>query len=134
MATTPRDPSQDTAIRSDILNQAQRMLVTLNAGGALALLALVQSVWNDWPSESLNSVLNGVLWLLGGAIAVPVVGVIRYINNLRPSSFQPFRNPVWYGIMALYVASGVCFVVGVYNAVDGGFVALEAKTDSITQN
>ena len=132
MATTPRDPSQDTAIRSDILNQAQRMLVTLNAGGALALLALVQSVWNDWPPESLNSVLNGVIWLLAGAIAVPVVGVIRYINNLRPSSFRPFRNPVWYLIMILYLASGGCFVSGIYHAVDGGYVALEAKKDGTT--
>ena len=122
-----RDPSQDTATRSEVLNQAQRMLVALNAGGVLALLTLVQAVWENWPAESLDLVLDGVFWLLLGAILVPLVGVVRYVNGLLRISFKPFRNPVWYAIMLLYIASGFCFVYGSYHAVDGGYRALEVQ-------
>ncbi len=132
--TPPRDPSQDTATRAEVLNQAQRMLVALNAGGALALLTLVQAVWNKWPSVSLESVLDGVIWLLVGAILVPIAGVVRYVNALLRISFRPFRNPVWYLIMLLYVFSGGCFVYGVYNAVDGGYRALPAKQAGVAEN
>ena len=61
-----RSPSQDTATRAEVLNQAQRILVTLNAGGAVALLTFVKAVWIDWPAESLALVLDGVIWLLVG--------------------------------------------------------------------
>lgn len=126
MAT--RDPSQDTATRSEILNQALKMLLALNAGGALALLTWVQAVWGQWPDKSLEGVLNGVVWLLVGALLVPAIAVVRYINGLLPISFQPFRNPVWYLINLMFVAAGICFFMGVLDAVQAGYWAIEQKT------
>jgi hypothetical protein len=118
-----RDPSADTATRSAIQNEASKILALINGGGAAALAALLQAVWDKWEPVSRGMVITGIRFLLIGLAVVPVTLVLRYINGLRPVSYRAFRNPFWYLIILSYAVSLALFVIGMWWATDGAQLA-----------
>ena len=120
-----RDLSTDTATRSAIENEASKILALINGGGAAALAALLQAVWDKWEPVSRGMVIDGIRFMLIGLAVVPLTLVLRYINGLLAISYRPFRNPLWYFILLSYLAPVVLFLVGMWWATDGAQMANE---------
>jgi hypothetical protein len=110
-----RDPSTDTATRSEIENEASKILALINGGGAAALAALLQAVCDKWEPVSRGKVIDGIGFML----------VLRYINGLLTMSYRPFRNPLWYVILLSYLAPVVLFLTGMWYAIEGARLANE---------
>jgi micrococcal nuclease len=49
--------------------------------------------------------------------------VLRYINGLTRRSYEPFRNWLWYGIQFTHIVSLALFIIGMWIAVDGAWLA-----------
>ena len=132
MATTPTPasagPSGWSQIRNQLLIEGFKGLTLINAGGAAALAAFLQAVWDKPPAAPLR------VWLLAG-IAVLLVGtgisaltfMARYLAFFHPKSSTPRSNPWWWAMHGLVAVSLLCFLVGMGLAVAGGFVALACE-------
>jgi len=114
-----------TQTRNRILSEGFRGLVLVNGGGAAALAAFLQAVW-DKPSAAPMRVylLIGIGSLLLGTAAAAILFLARYLSFFHPNTHTPTRNPWWWTTIVLVLLSLACFLFGMGTAVTGGLVTL----------
>jgi hypothetical protein len=111
-----------TELRAQGVIEGTKGLLLINGGGAVALAAFLQAVW-----DKAFALRPWLLW----AIAVLTAGVAfasatffaRYLHGLSPKSVKPFQSAWWWVSVALMAGAVLAFVVGMCLAVVGGFVA-----------
>ena len=114
-----------TQVRNHILIEGFKGLTLIYGGGAAALAAFLQAIW-DKPNAAPMRVwlLSGVSILLLGTAISAVVFVARYLTFFDPNSAVPGRSRMWRATFVLVAVAVGCFVVGMGAAVLGAFVAL----------
>lgn len=135
---TPTGPDNDniradranvlTQTRNQILNEGFKGLTLINSGGAGALAAFLQAIW-DKPTAAPMRVwlLVGIgLLLLGTAISA-VLFLARYLAFFHPDTATPTRNPWWWATIILVALSMACFLLGMAAAVISGLGTLLCK-------
>ncbi len=116
-----------TSIRATIYSEGTKGLLLINAGGAAAVLTLLQAMWDKWPSDTLMFEVRGVVACLVGVLIVPFNTFLRYYNSLRTEKireYYPLKDWVWWVITALYFLSLVSFISGMGLAVYGAHLAV----------
>jgi hypothetical protein len=118
-------PSGWAQIRNGLLLEGFKGLTLINAGGAAALAAFLQAIWDKPPASPMRAwLLSGIAVLLVGTAISAATFVTRYMAFFHPKSATPRSNPWWWAMHVLVVLSLLCFLVGMGLAVAGGFVAL----------
>lgn len=129
MATAPPTPSNDASgwsqIRNQLLVEGFKGLTLINAGGAAALAAFLQAIWDKLPAAPLRAwLLAGIAVLLVGTAISALTFMARYLTFFHPKSSTPRSNPWWWAMHALVATSLLCFLIGMGLAVIGGFQTL----------
>lgn len=113
-------------IRGQLLLEGFKGLTLINAGGAAALAAFLQAIWDKPTAEPMRVwLLSGIALLLIGTAVAAATFVTRYMAFFHPNSNTPRRNPWWWAMHVLVGASLLLFLAGMGLAVVGGFVALQ---------
>src|SRR5579871_1125556 len=83
-----------TQVRNEILTEGFKGLTLVNAGGAAALGAFVQAVWEK-PTAALMlpGLLHGVCFLLAGTVVSALGFVPRHLSFFHRKTTEPFKNP-----------------------------------------
>jgi hypothetical protein len=117
-----------TQVRNQILTEGFKGLILINAGGAAALGAFVQAVW-DKPSAApmLSWILSGICWLLLGTAFAAIGFVARHLSFFHPNTLRPFRNPWWWIELCISFVAVVLFMIGMGVAVFGAFSSLHSR-------
>jgi hypothetical protein len=114
-----------TETRAGILNEGSKGLILINGGGAAALAAFLQAIWDKSNIEPMRWwVLFGMCWLLVGTAFSSLIFITRYIGSFHEKTMQPTSNPWWWLQIILTLASVICFLLGMGFAIAGGFMAL----------
>jgi len=112
-------------VRNQILVEGFKGLVLINGGGAAALAAFLQAIWDKPTAAGLRIyLLAGIASLLLGAALAGILFLARYISFFHPNTNVLTRNPWWWTTMALILLSLACFIAGMATVVIGGFVSL----------
>jgi hypothetical protein len=114
-----------TQTRNQILNEGFKGLVLLNGGGAAALAAFLQAIWDKPSAEPMRFyLLIGIGLLLIGAAFASILFLVRYIAFFHRHTDTPPKNPWWWGMIVLILLSLLCFLGGMTSAVIGGLKSL----------
>lgn len=114
-----------TQTRAQILNEGSKGLVLINGGGAAALAAFLQAIWDKTNIAPMRWwILVGMCWLIVGTAVSASIFVTRYLGAFHPKTTTPTQNPWWWLQLALTVLAVLCFTVGMGAAAFGGFSAL----------
>jgi len=104
-----------TEIRNRLLSETARGLALINGGGAIALGAFLQAMWDKPNAEYFkHSVIVGIAWMAAGVVCALAQFFLRY---------KAFDTGTGSWRLAHHVAVGLalgCFVIGTWNAVSGG--------------
>lgn len=112
-------------LQNRILNEGSKGLVLINGGGAVALAAFLQAIWDKDAAAPMRLwVLVGICWLLVGTALAALIFVTRYLGSFDDRNIQPNAKRWWRSQMVLTIASVLFFLIGMGFAVAGGFVAL----------
>ena len=129
--TAPPPPSRDAEptgwaqIRGQLLLEGFKGLMLINAGGAAALAAFLQAIWDKPTAAPMRAwLLSGIALLLLGTAVAAATFVTRYMAFFHPKSSTPRSNPWWWAMQTLLGLSLLLFLVGMGLAVAGGFLAL----------
>ena len=102
------------------MNQAFRGLLAIQGGGVVALLAYLQALGNEAPSQS-KLVLVTILFLVVGLTFAVLFMTFRYHTSLEDQKGNPhWRRWRWwsffflYGSVALFLAGMLVLVVGTF--------------------
>ena len=118
-------PTGWSQIRNQLLAEGFKGLTLINAGGAAALAAFLQAIWDKPTAAPLRAwLLAGMAVLLLGTAISATTFLARYLPFFHPRSSTPRRNPWWWTMLVLVGLSVVCFLAGMSLAVTGGFIAL----------
>ena|SRR5688572_22894207 len=122
------DPNETMKARAEMLNIGGRGLALINGGGAVALAAFLQAIWNnDGAADVMKPyLLWGMVVLVVGVFFASVIFVFRYLGSFHQQAARPFHNPWWWSQMVVYLLSSLCFLAGMAIAIRGGFVSLSA--------
>ena len=114
-----------TQTRNQILTEGFNGLTLINAGGAAALGAFLQAVW-DKPSAApmLSSILWGICWLLFGTAVAASGFVARHLSFFHRNTLDPFKNPWWWAELGIIALAVIFFLVGMGVAVSGAFLTV----------
>jgi cation transporter-like permease len=114
-----------TQTTNQILNEGFKGLVLLNGGGAAAMAAFLQAIW-DKPSAAPMRIylLCGIGLLLLGAAVASILFLVRYRSFFDPNTNTPPLNPWWRWMHRLIAVSLGCFLVGMALVVIGGLKSL----------
>jgi hypothetical protein len=112
-------------VRNHILVEGFKGLVLINGGGAAALAAFLQAIW-DKPSAAGMRIylLAGIASLILGAALAGILFLARYLSFFHRNTNILTRNPWWWTTIVLIFLSLACFIIGMGTAVTGGFVSL----------
>jgi hypothetical protein len=117
-----------TQTRNQILNEGFKGLVLINGGGAAALAAFLQAIWDKPAAAAMRMyLLIGIGLLLLGTALAAILFLARYMSFFHPNTNIMTRNPWWWTTIALVSLSLVCFLIGMGTALIGGFVTLLCK-------
>ena len=107
-------PQDFHSVRADVASEGVKGLLLLNGGGAIALLAFLQAIWDNKPLAKVVLVGIGILAL--GAFLAGFVNFFRYHTSM---SFQSHRMCAYHffrllsftfqylSLLAFAVAAGV---------------------------
>lgn len=114
-----------TQVRNQNLTEGFKGLILINAGGAAALGAFVQTVWDKQSAAPmLSRILFGICSLLFGTAVGAIGFVARHLSFFHPNTLRPFSNPWWWAELVIICLAVVFFLVGMGIAVFGAFLAL----------
>jgi hypothetical protein len=114
-----------TEMRGQILNEGSKGLVLINGGGAAALAAFSQAIWDKSEAASMRWwLLFGICWLLVGTATASMIFLARYFGSRHLMTNSPKQNPWWWTQLTLTICSVALFIIGMGVAVAGGFIAL----------
>ena len=118
MAETTLQDAERTRHRLEIMNQAFRGLLAIQGGGVVALLAYLQALGNDAPSQS-KLVLVTILFLVVGLTFAVLFMTFRYHTSLEDQKGNVHwrRWRFWsffflYGSIALFLMGMLVLVIG----------------------
>ena len=104
--TTLGDPER-TRHRLELLNQAYRGLLTIHGGAIVALLAFLQAVQRDNPSQA-RVVLVAMIPLVVGLTLAILFMALRYHTSLADQSGNPnWRTIRLWSFVCLYGSVGL---------------------------
>ena len=114
-----------TQVRNQMLAEGFKGLVLVNAGGAAALGAFAQAVW-DKPTAAalLPGILGGICFLLLGTAVATCGYFARFLAFSDPNAATPGKNPWTWVTNVIVVAAVVLFITGMAIAVCGAYHAL----------
>jgi hypothetical protein len=114
-----------TQVTNQILSEGFKGFVLLNGGGAAAMAAFLQAIW-DKPSTAPMRIylLGGIGSLLFGAAVASILFLVRYRAFFDPNTNTPPLNPWWRWMHRLIGLSLLCFLSGMALAVIGGLIRL----------
>ena len=117
-----------TEIRSEILNEAFKGLVLVNAGGAIATATLLQRMWDQdgWRGEPRFFLIVATVPPLIGIGCALLATIFRYVNSLRGKPSEQLPNCWWATILGLQLSSVAAFVIGMLLAVCAALKASES--------
>ncbi len=117
-----------TQTRNHILNEGFKGLVLINGGGAAALAAFLQAIW-DKPTAAAVGVylLIGIALLLLGTALAAILFLARYLSFFHRNTNVLTRNPWWWTTIVLVLLSLACFLFGMGTAVTGVLATLLQK-------
>jgi hypothetical protein len=132
---SPTDRPEDTtrAARENVLTQTRNLflnegfkgLVLLNGGGAAALDAFLQAIWDNTTAAPMRIyLLYGIGSLLLGAALASILFLVRYLTFFHRNANILTKNPIWWAMIVLIVLSMLCFLGGMGYAVKGVLVSL----------
>lgn len=115
-----------TQTRAQILNEGSKGLTLINGGGAAALAAFLQAIWDKTNAAPMRWwILFGMMWLIAGTAISAIIFITRYLGSFHEKTTQPLSNPWWWAQIVFAVLGFLCFLVGMSMAVVGGFIALK---------
>lgn len=113
-----------TEQRNDALREGVKGLFVINGGGAIAMLAFLQAIWEKNPN--LAKYVIGCLVLF--SIGVFLAGLVQFFRYHASFSFQGGRNGAVKVYRILYLTTAYCslvaFLVGVSVVASGAWCAL----------
>jgi hypothetical protein len=116
-----------TQARAQILNEGSKGLTLINGGGAAALAAFLQAIWEKTDAIPMRWwILFGMCWLVAGTAISAINFLTRYLGSFHEKATRPMENPWWWGQIATTLLGFACFIVGMSMAIVGGFIALKA--------
>lgn len=117
-----------TQTRAQILNEGSKGLTLINGGGAAALAAFLQAIWDKTNAAPMRWwILFGMAWLIAGTAISAIIFITRYLGSFHEKTTQPLLNPWWWTQIVFTVLGFLCFLVGMSMAVVGGFIALKCS-------
>jgi hypothetical protein len=117
-----------TRQRAEITTQGIRGLLLINGGGAAALLAFLQAIW-DKDSALAAYVVTAIAWLGFGIFVAGLSFFLRYHTSL---AWQGLGRDHWRSrwlsrtSVASWYVSLVAFVIGLYWIVSGAWRLIES--------
>lgn len=117
-----------TQTRAQILNEGSKGLTLINGGGAAALAAFLQAIWDKTNAAPMRWwILFGMAWLIAGTAISAIIFITRYLGSFHEKATQTLLNPWWWTQIVFAVLGFLCFLVGMSMAVVGGFIALKCS-------
>jgi hypothetical protein len=114
-----------TQTRNQILNDGFKGLILVNGGGAAALAAFLQAIWDKPDAAAMRTyLLIGIASLLLGTAMGAILFLARYLSFFHRNTNILTRNPWWWTTILLILFSLGCFLFGMGAAVYGGFITL----------
>ena len=115
------------------LREGTKGLTVINGGGAIALLAFLQAIWDKPGAGDLRAnVLWGICFLIGGVAVSSLIYLARHIAWVKNHT----RSPQFWYVTAnriMPIVSILCFIAGMGLTVYGGFSAPSPQTTSPNQ-
>jgi hypothetical protein len=133
------DPGQATVLETDHANTLTETknllfienikgLFLMNGGGAVALAAWLQTVWEkEWATGMLSWQLWGMAMFACGVLCAGLGYLFRFLAFYHRNTNFPFKNPYWWSHVGAVTFSMIFFAVGALLVVKGGFVALKDR-------
>jgi predicted component of type VI protein secretion system len=113
--------------RNDALREGVKGLFLMNGGGAVAMLAFLQAIWEDNPQLA-KYVVASIALLAAGVFLAGLVQFFRYNASF---SFQGDKHCAFKVYRFLYLTAAYCslvaFLVGVLIMVSGAWCSLPTK-------
>jgi hypothetical protein len=120
-------------VNAQILNEGSKGLLLVNGGGAAALAAFLQAIWDKPNAAPMRWwVLFGMCWLLLGTALSAVIFLARYFGAVAREKMQPAASRWWQVQLSVTLLSVACFVTGMAIVVAGGFVVLRTPAPAPT--
>ena len=76
---------ENMRVRAEFTTQGIRGLLLINGGGAAALLAFLQAIWEDEPALA-EYVVTAIAWLAFGVVVAGLAFFLRYHTSLAISN------------------------------------------------
>lgn len=112
-----------TQARGETLIESTRSLILINGGGAVAIVAWMQSIWKEPSAISmLRLQAIGVICLSVGAFLAGICPIIRFCSFYVKK--KPLKNPLWWTLVVVTTLSALAFVAGMAIVVKGVWGAL----------
>jgi hypothetical protein len=128
---------ENMRVRAEITTQGIRGLLLINGGGAAALLAFLQAVWNQDPRLA-NYVVTAIAWLAAGVSIAGVSFFLRYHTSFafdklkvtkKVSHYKAWKAWSHVSVASWYVSLAM-FIVGLSWVVRGAWDLLETVRQS----
>ncbi|MCE3241945.1 MAG: hypothetical protein K0Q83_2452 [Deltaproteobacteria bacterium] len=125
LTATERSPLGSLEQRTEIASQGMRGLFLINGGGAVALLAFLQSAWTNTPAL-VPYVASGIVALMLGlvfAAAVPFVRIAASLHYQTENFNRARRYSFWHRLLEKLA---IAAFIGILVVVTGVFANLPA--------
>jgi len=124
-----------TETKNRILSEGMKGLFLINGGGAIALAAWIQAVWEkDWAAPMLKLQLFSLGLFAIGVIFAALSPVARYLVFHHKNTLTPSKNPFWWTHMAVTALSILSFAIATGLIVKGGLEAFDKRPVTMTPN
>jgi divalent metal cation (Fe/Co/Zn/Cd) transporter len=108
------------------MNRVFQGLITLNGGGAVALLAFLQAIWRNNRDDTLvYYVLWGIVWFAIGLALAVLYQIFRYHTSMAHQKGSAAYRPFQWMYRTFMYTSLVCFGVAIGTLVLGAFTSLD---------
>jgi hypothetical protein len=118
---------QQSNVRAAAVEAGVKGLFLMNGGGAVALLAFLQAIWQDAPADLVRRVLTGLAFMGAGVALAAPVNFLRYHTSIAFQSrhlvaYKWLRRGMltcqYLSILAFVAACGVV-ILGAWQVVPG---------------
>ncbi len=108
--------------RADVLTESVKALLLVNGGGAVALLAFLQSVWSNAALARVTFV--GIAWMGAGLVFALLVQPFRFSHSKLVQRTGDRKTIFWFLYSICEYSSVLAFVVALGHLVCGGLSVL----------
>ena len=109
--TKGASPAERMLSRAEVFTEAVKSLILVNGGGAVALLAFLQAVWDRNVALARLSLI-GICFMLAGVTFALVIPFFRVPHSHRAEQTEDLKTWMWYAYYACAYLSVGSFFVG----------------------